>query len=88
MQAGELMQDYKTGHLIEASPRGQFLGQLVGSTAGIFASTFAYKVRLVASVGRCFTLTSPATSSMNGHTSCLGPRCPLPPPVSGSTLPG
>lgn len=44
MQAGELMQDYKTGHLVKASPRGQFFGQIVGSTAGIFASTAAYKV--------------------------------------------
>lgn len=45
MQAGELMQDYKTGHLLGASPRGQFFGQLVGSTAGIVVASAAYKVR-------------------------------------------
>lgn len=44
MQAGELMQDYKTGHLIRASPRSQFIGQLVGSAVGIFVSATAYKL--------------------------------------------
>lgn len=44
MQAGELMQDYKTGHLVHASPRGQFFGQVIGSTAGVFVSTLTYKV--------------------------------------------
>ncbi|PWN32769.1 OPT superfamily oligopeptide transporter [Meira miltonrushii] len=44
MQAGELMQDYKTGHLIRASPRSQFIGQMVGSTVGIFVSATAYKL--------------------------------------------
>jgi OPT family oligopeptide transporter len=44
MQAGELMQSYKTGHLIGASPRGQFFAQLVGSTAGVFVSATAYKL--------------------------------------------
>ena len=33
MQAGDLMQDLKTGHLLGASPRAQFFGQLIGSTA-------------------------------------------------------
>ncbi|PWN53729.1 OPT superfamily oligopeptide transporter [Violaceomyces palustris] len=44
MQAGDLMQDYKTGHLIGASPRSQFKGQLIGSTLGILISCFAYKL--------------------------------------------
>ena len=44
MQAGELMQDYKTGHLIRASPRSQFIGQIVGSSVGIFVSATAYKL--------------------------------------------
>ncbi|EPQ28628.1 uncharacterized protein PFL1_03931 [Pseudozyma flocculosa PF-1] len=44
MQAGDLMQDYKTGHLVGASPRAQFKGQLIGSTLGIFISCFAYKL--------------------------------------------
>ncbi|KAN0061765.1 OPT superfamily [Thecaphora frezii] len=43
-QAGDLMQDYKTGHLVGASPRAQFKGQLIGSTLGIFVSCFAYKL--------------------------------------------
>lgn len=44
MQAGDLMQDYKTGHLVGASPRAQFKGQLIGSTLGILVSSFAYKL--------------------------------------------
>lgn len=44
MQAGDLMQDYKTGHLVGASPRSQFKGQLIGSTLGILVSSFAYKL--------------------------------------------
>ena len=44
MQAGELMQDYKTGHLVGASPRSQFKGQMIGSTLGIVVSTFAYRL--------------------------------------------
>ncbi|QRV89685.1 OPT oligopeptide transporter protein [Ceratobasidium sp. AG-Ba] len=35
-QAGDLMQDLKTGHLLHASPRAQFYGQLVGSVTSIF----------------------------------------------------
>ena len=38
------MQDLKTGHLIRASPRAQFYGQLIGSTFSIFVTTIAYKV--------------------------------------------
>ncbi len=44
MQAGDLMQDLKTGHLVGASPRSQFYGQLLGSTFGIFVATLAYKL--------------------------------------------
>lgn len=38
------MQDLKTGHLIGASPRAQFYGQLIGSTFSIFVTTTAYKI--------------------------------------------
>ena len=36
MQAGDMMQDLKTGFLLRASPRGQFYAQLLGSAASIF----------------------------------------------------
>lgn len=36
------MQDLKTGHLIQASPRAQFYGQLIGSTLSIFVTVTAY----------------------------------------------
>lgn len=55
MQAGELMQDFKTGHLLRASPKAQFYGQLVGSTVGIFVSSFAYQLYL-----RVYTIPSPS----------------------------
>ncbi|KAG8719972.1 hypothetical protein FRC08_001474 [Ceratobasidium sp. 394] len=43
-QAGDLMQDLKTGHLLHASPRAQFYGQLVGSVVSIFVSAVAYNL--------------------------------------------
>lgn len=36
------MQDLKTGHLIHASPRAQFYGQLIGSSLSILVSASAY----------------------------------------------
>ncbi|KAG7089535.1 hypothetical protein E1B28_011208 [Marasmius oreades] len=43
-QAGDLMQDLKTGHLCKASPRAQFYGQLIGSSVSIFVTTTAYSL--------------------------------------------
>ncbi|WVQ81217.1 hypothetical protein IAT38_003339 [Cryptococcus sp. DSM 104549] len=42
-QAGDLMQDLKTGHLLHASPRSQFYGQMIGSLASVFVATAGYK---------------------------------------------
>ncbi|KAL1407604.1 OPT superfamily [Vanrija albida] len=42
-QAGDLMQDLKTGQLLRASPRSQFYGQMIGSLASVFVSTAGYK---------------------------------------------
>ncbi|KAG2191939.1 hypothetical protein INT46_000659, partial [Mucor plumbeus] len=41
-QAGDLMQDLKTGYLLHASPRAQFYGQIVGSLVSSFVATGAY----------------------------------------------
>ncbi|TFK20290.1 oligonucleotide transporter [Coprinopsis marcescibilis] len=41
-QAGDLMQDLKTGHLVHASPRAQFYGQLIGSSVSIVVTTTAF----------------------------------------------
>jgi OPT family oligopeptide transporter len=38
-QAGDLMQDLKTGHLLKASPKAQFYGQMIGSLASVFIAT-------------------------------------------------
>ncbi|RKP32378.1 OPT superfamily oligopeptide transporter [Metschnikowia bicuspidata] len=43
-QAGDLMQDLKTGYLIGASPKAQFIAQLVGTLYSVFLSSFIYKV--------------------------------------------
>jgi OPT family oligopeptide transporter len=43
-QAGDIMQDLKTGHLVGASPKAQFYGQLLGSTVGCIASAAVYKL--------------------------------------------
>ena len=41
-RAGDLMQDLKTGHLVHASPRSQFYGQLIGSTLSIPVTVTAF----------------------------------------------
>lgn len=41
-QAGDLMQDLKTGHLLGASPKAQFFGQMIGSFASVFIASGAY----------------------------------------------
>lgn len=43
-QAGDLMQDLKTGHLIGASPRAQFLAQMIGSLWSVFVSAAVYRL--------------------------------------------
>lgn len=43
-QAGDLMQDLKTGHLLNASPRAQFIAQLIGAVWSIFLSSVVYKI--------------------------------------------
>lgn len=44
LQAGDMMQDLKTGHLLGASPRAQFWGQMIGSFAGAMISAGVYKL--------------------------------------------
>ncbi|KZO96613.1 oligopeptide transporter [Calocera viscosa TUFC12733] len=41
-QAGDLMQDLKTGHLLHTSPRAQLYSQLLGSLFSIFVTVGAY----------------------------------------------
>jgi len=43
-QAGDIMQDLKTGHLIGAAPRAQFYGQLIGSAVGAIVSAVVYRL--------------------------------------------
>lgn len=44
LQAGDMMQDLKTGHLLGAAPRAQFWGQIIGSFAGAIISAGVYKL--------------------------------------------
>ena len=44
LQAGDIMQDLKAGHLIGASPKAQFYGQLIGSVVGAVISAAVYKL--------------------------------------------
>ncbi|KAM3470378.1 hypothetical protein MY8738_009770 [Beauveria namnaoensis] len=44
LQAGDLMQDLKTGHLLGASPKAQFWGQMIGATVGAVLSAFIYRL--------------------------------------------
>ncbi|KAK6464592.1 OPT oligopeptide transporter protein-domain-containing protein [Scheffersomyces coipomensis] len=43
-QAGDLMQDLKTGHLIGASPKAQFVAQIIGTLYSVVLSSVMYKV--------------------------------------------
>ncbi|KAG8528175.1 uncharacterized protein KY384_007092 [Bacidia gigantensis] len=44
LQAGDMMQDLKTGHLLGASPKAQFWGQMIGSLVGAVVSAGVYKL--------------------------------------------
>ncbi|KAI8093891.1 OPT oligopeptide transporter protein-domain-containing protein [Halteromyces radiatus] len=41
-QAGDLMQDLKMGHILKASPKAQFYGQILGSLYSAFITTGIY----------------------------------------------
>ena len=43
-QAGDMMQDLKTGHLLKASPKAQYFGAIIGSIFGAFISPIIYKM--------------------------------------------
>ena len=44
LQAGDMMQDLKTGHLLGAAPKAQFWGQIIGSFVGAIVSAGVYKL--------------------------------------------
>ena len=44
LQAGDMLQDLKTGHLLGAAPRAQFWGQMIGSLVGAIVSACVYKL--------------------------------------------
>ncbi|KAL1860626.1 OPT superfamily [Diaporthe australafricana] len=44
LQAGDLMQDLKTGHLLGAAPKAQFWGQVVGATVGAVVGALIYRL--------------------------------------------
>ena len=44
LQAGDLMQDLKAGHLVGAAPNAQFYGQIIGSAVGAIVSAAVYKL--------------------------------------------
>ena len=44
LQAGDMLQDLKTGHLLGASPKAQFWGQVIGSAVGGLASVVIYRL--------------------------------------------
>jgi OPT family oligopeptide transporter len=44
LQAGDLMQDLKTGHLLGAAPNAQFWGGVIGSAFGAVISALIYRL--------------------------------------------
>lgn len=88
MQAGDLMQDLKTGHLLGAAPKAQFWGQVIGATAGAILSAFIYRI-YTAYV--CLGLVMSCRVNiiwLVGSTKfpVISSRCPL--PMFGSSLQG
>lgn len=61
-RAGDLMQDLKTGHLVGASPRAQFYGQLMGSALSIFVTATAYNM-----YQRAYTIPGPEFPAPTAH---------------------
>ncbi|KAK9362535.1 OPT oligopeptide transporter protein-domain-containing protein [Lipomyces starkeyi] len=43
-QAGDLMQDLKTGHVLGASPKAQFYAQVIGTAWSVLLSTVVYRL--------------------------------------------
>eukprot|EP00124_Ichthyophonus_hoferi_P004526 Ihof_evm2s511 gene=Ihof_evmTU2s511 len=43
-QSGDIMQALKTNHILNGSPRAQFVGQLIGSCVSVFAAVSAYEL--------------------------------------------
>ncbi|KAF3935957.1 hypothetical protein ABW19_dt0205020 [Dactylella cylindrospora] len=43
-QAGDILQDLKTSHLLHASPKAQFYGQLIGAAYGAVVSSLIYRL--------------------------------------------
>ncbi|KAI3404967.2 OPT8 [Candida oxycetoniae] len=43
-QAGDLMQDLKTGHMVGAAPKAQFVAQIIGTIFSVFLSSIMYRV--------------------------------------------
>lgn len=44
LQAGDMMQDLKGGHLLGAAPKAQFYGQMIGSFVGAIVSAAVYQL--------------------------------------------
>lgn len=44
LQGGDLLQDLKTGHLLGASPKAQFYGQLIASVVGAVTAAGVYRL--------------------------------------------
>ena len=44
LQAGDMLQDIKAGHLLNASPKAQFYGQVIGSIIGSVISALVYNL--------------------------------------------
>jgi uncharacterized oligopeptide transporter (OPT) family protein len=71
--------DLKTGHLLKASPRAQFFGQLIGSFASIFFSVAAYLLYTHAyQVPGTTRFPQHDTTHTATHVARAGPKFPVP----------
>jgi OPT family oligopeptide transporter len=87
LQAGDMMQDLKTGHLLGAAPKAQFWGQVIGATAGAVVSAFIY--RLYTSWVTLFPLPTQTCKAnpVSASTKCQATSSRSPRATSGSSPP-
>jgi OPT family oligopeptide transporter len=72
-QAGDMMQDLKTGHLLGAAPRKQFIAQLIGVCFGVLAVVPIFFVFDMAyDIGATSQLPAPAAHAWKAMAEVLG----------------
>lgn len=85
-QASDMMQDLKTGHMLGASPRKQFLAQLVGISAGVILVVPVYRIFTTAYEVGGDKLPAPAAHAWRAMAELLTQGLDALPPMAGPAI--